>query len=235
LYTESLFTSLTVLFLGEVLGRERPGPYAIPLALGLLFLRPVGLLLVGPMVVWTLLARAPVWSRWLGCGAVLAVAVFHTGVAAPQLRIILGSDVLCGCTVHPDAANGFAGRSVFDTQLHLAERFGMKELVRHWIARPASLFAFTRTHYSWPHNLLLAPWYLLYPAAAIGLWRHRRKRWPGVVLGVTAVYAGLVMFTCDEWSGRFLVPLVPLLLVPASIAAGEIPWRSPGAGMEKGA
>ncbi len=52
LYTESLFTSLVVLLLEQVLARERPGRWALPFALLVLFGRPVGLLFVGPLLVW---------------------------------------------------------------------------------------------------------------------------------------------------------------------------------------
>jgi hypothetical protein len=84
--------------------------------------------------------------------------------------------------------------------------------------RLLSLFTFLRPHYSTAHNLLLAPWALLPLLAALGLWMHRRSGWAQAIAAVVVVYALLVMLTCDEWSGRFLVPLVGPLLLPAALA-----------------
>ncbi len=218
LYTESLFASLTVLLLDQVLGRERLGRWALPLAVLLLFTRPVGLLVVGPLAIWWLTRGRSTWLQWAGCSAVLALAVLNPGVAAPQLRIIVGSDVLCGCTLHPEAANGFSGHSVLDTQVHLARALGPGQLIELWGARLLSLFNPLRPHFSLAHDLLLAPWLLLYPAAFAGLWKHRGSTWPAALIGILGVYALLVMLTCDEWSGRFLVPLIAPLLIPAVLA-----------------
>jgi hypothetical protein len=225
LYTEALFSALAVLLLDRTLGRDRPGPWALVLGILLLFTRPVGLLVVGPLAVRWLTRRRATWTAWAGHLAVLALALLNPGVAAPQLGIIVGSDVLCGCTDHPLAAAGFNGRSVLDTQVHLAGALGIDQLAGLWGGRLLSLAAFTRPHYSLAHNLLVAPWYLLYPFAALGLWRYRRDTWTRTLLGIALVYALLVMFTCDEWSGRFLVPLVGPLLIPATLAIA--PARQP--------
>jgi hypothetical protein len=227
LYTESLCASLTVLLLDQVLARDRPGRWALPLAALLLFTRPVGLLIVGPLAIWWMARRQTAWHRWSGHMAVLALALLNPGVAPPQLGIIVGSEVLCGCTDHPEAIAGFTGRSVLDTQLHLAHVLGPRELVSLWAQRLLSLFTFTRPHYSLVHNLVMAPWSLVYPLALVGLWRNRRARWPGALGGVIVVYALLVMFTCDEWSGRFLVPLVGPLLIPAMLALASLRRWSP--------
>lgn len=218
LYTEALFAALTLLFLDQMLLRERPGRWALPLALALLFTRPVGILVVGPLTVWWLTrGRAP-WTTWAGHAAVLALAVLSPTVPGPQLHIILGSEVLCGCGTHPDAALGFTGHSVLETQLHLGATLGPGTLLELWGLRLLSLFTFLRPHYSTAHNLLLAPWLLLPLLAALGLWMQRRTAWVKAVTAVLVVYALLVMFTCDEWSGRFLVPLVGPLLLPAALA-----------------
>lgn len=217
LYTESLFTSLLCLLLDQVLAREKPGRWALPLALLVLFGRPVGLLFVGPLLIWWLGARWSPPMRAAACAGVLGVALFNPRVAAPQLEIIAGSDVLCGCGNDPAATVGFHGRSVFDTQVHLVERHGAAPHAMLVMKRFASLFTFTRPSYSRSHNLVLMAYYLLYPLAVAGLWWMRERRLAGPFIAIPAIYALLVGFTCDEWSGRFLVPLLPVIIAPAAM------------------
>jgi hypothetical protein len=224
LYTESLFTSLVVLLLDQVLARDRPGRWALALAILVLFARPVGLLFVGPLAVWWMGRRWPPVLRLAGFAAVLGVALLNPRVASPQVEIILGSDVLCGCGTDPGATIGFRGHSVLDTQRHLVIRHGAGTQVSLWVKRMASLFNFTRPHYSMVHNLVLLPWFLIYPLALAGFWAMRRDRSTGPIIAIMVIYVLLVAFTCDEWSGRFIAPLLPLLIVPACAAVRQ--WRS---------
>lgn len=216
LYTEYLFTSLVILLLEQVLARERPGRWALALAILVLFARPVGLLFVGPLAVWWMGRRWPPVLRLAGYAAVLGVALLNPRVASPQVEIILGSDVLCGCGTDPGATIGFRGHSVLDTQLHLVERNGLGAQALTSLERIGSLFSLTRPFYSLGHNLLVLPYYLLYPLALIGLWRLKGRGQFGTMAGIMVVYALLVGLTCDEWSGRFLVPLMPMIIAPAS-------------------
>jgi hypothetical protein len=224
LYTEYLFTSLAMLLLDQVLARERPGRWTLPLAVLVLFARPVGLLFVGPLLIGSYGSR---WSRTAsitGYAAVLLVALLTPRVASPQLQIILGSDVLCGCGTDPGATIGFRGQSVLDTQLHLVERNGLGTQALTSLGRIGSLFSMTRPYYSLGHNLLVLPYYLLYPLALLGLWSFKGRGPFGPMAGILVVYALLVGLTCDEWSGRFLVPLLPMVIAPASaFLAGLLP------------
>jgi len=222
LYTESLFTSLVVLLLEQVLAKDRPGRWALPLAVLVLFGRPVGLLFVGPLLIWSLGRNWPMAFRMAGYAAVLLVAFLNPRVAAPQIEIILGSDVLCGCGTDTGAVDDFTGHSVLDAQRHLVTRHGVGTQVSVWLKRMASLFNFTRPHYSMVHNLVLLPWFLIYPFALAGFWAMRRDRSTGPIIAILVIYVLLVAFTCDEWSGRFIAPLFPLLIALACIALDHV-------------
>ncbi len=213
LYTESLFTTLTVLLTEQLLARDRPGRWTWPLVVLVLFARPVGLLFVGPLLIAGLGRKWPLSLRIAGYAGVLLLALLNPRVARPQLDIIVNSDVLCGCTVDADRIIDFHGHSVLDAQLHLIERNGLGRHLKLMGTRMASLFTFTRPSFSASHNLLLAGYFLLYPFALAGWWMFRRSTTIEAVGSVLLLHAILIACTCDEWSGRFIAPLVPLLIM----------------------
>ncbi len=214
LYTESLFTTLIVLLAEQLLARDRPGPWTWPLVILVLFARPVGLLFAGPLLIAGLGRKWPPGLRTAGYAGVLLLALLNPRVARPQLEIIVNSDVLCGCTADTGRLMDFHGSSVLDAQLHLVELNGLGPHLKLMGARMASLFTFTRPSYSVSHNLLLAGYFLLYPFALVGWWMLRRSRPMEALAVVLALHAVLISCTCDEWSGRFMAPLVPLLIIP---------------------
>lgn len=225
LYTESLFTTLTVLLAEQLLARDRPGPWTWPLVLLVLFARPVGLLFAVPLLIAGLGRKWPPGVRAIGYACILLLALLNPRVARPQLEIIVNSDVLCGCTADVGRLVDFHGQSILDAQLHLIERNGLYHL-KLMGARMASLFTFTRPSYSASHNLLLAGYFLLYPFALVGWWMFRRSRPMEAVAIVLALHAVLISCTCDEWSGRFMAPLVPLLIIPACpVLVRLLPFR----------
>ncbi|MCC7501598.1 MAG: hypothetical protein IT229_03660 [Flavobacteriales bacterium] len=222
LYTESLFTTLTVLLAEQLLARDRPGRWTWPLVVLMLFARPVGLLFVGPLLITGLGRMWPPGLRLAGYAGVLFLALLNPRVARPQLDIIVNSDVLCGCTEDTGRLTDFHGHSVLDAQLHLIGRNGSGPHLKLMGARMASLFTFTRSAYSTTHNQLLAGYFLLYPFALAGCWMLRRSRPIGTVAAILVLHAILIGCTCDEWSGRFLAPLVPLLIIPVCTALDRL-------------
>ena len=224
LYTESLFTTLTVLLAEQLLVRDRPGHWTWPLVALVLFARPVGLLFVGPLLVAALGRKWPPGLRLAGYTGILLLALLNPRVARPQLEIIVNSDVLCGCVDNTGRLTDFHGKTVLDSQIHLIEQKGLGPHLNLMVTRMASLFTFTRPSFSTSHNALLAGYFLLYPFALVGWWIFRRSRPMEPVAAIFVLYTILIACTCDEWSGRFLVPLVPLLILPACAAVWH--WRT---------
>lgn len=219
LYTEHFFTCMVILFV-ERLDRV-PGVDAATIGLGLLalFVRPVGMFFVVPALLWKFRTRIPApLSRWafaVACVALFVAAISVPRIAAPQLEPIASGQVIAG--VDGIGSEGFSGTTIMDAQRHLLNRTGFPEWSGITLQRMVSLFNLTRPWYSAGHNTANALFFALYPLAFLGIircWRNERIRVLAAMLMLNVAIVGL---THDEWSGRFLVPLLPWWIVLASV------------------
>ncbi len=217
LYTEHFFTCMSVLFV-ERLDRHRHfTATVITLGLITLFARPVGMFFVAPATFWIFRDRVPTALRpWLlpvGCGLLFAVAFFILPVKTAQLAPIATGQVIAG--VDGTGSPGPFGTTLANAQLHLYADVGPWEWLRITGQRARSLFTLTRAYFSPLHNDLAAIWYLLYPLALLGLVRWHRRHLVAVACTTLCLNTLLIAFTHDEWSGRFLVPLLPCIILLA--------------------
>lgn len=224
LYTESFFTSISILFVERSTRAERPDAGTIAMALITVFARPVGMLFVGPALLWKL-AQDPTLSRWkpwlpVGYAAILFLAISIPGIRAPQLEPIVDAHIIAGIPRDPGAMAQFHGSSILSAQIFLVQRHRLAEWSMLILRRAASLFTLTRPYYSTTHNLLNGIWMLLYPFALWGLWRWRRHRTVQLIALMLLLHTLLVGLTHDEWSGRFVVPLLGWVMVLGVVGAG---------------
>jgi len=229
LYTESFFASLAVLFLERI---TRPGPVqrmVWALAALLLFARPVGLLFVFPAFIWKFAALRklglPGWSLNCAYAVVLLLALCVPAVGKDKLAAIVEAHVICGFPEKPGAMEHFDGNSVMSAQKHLFAMNGPRYAAGLFVRRALSVFTLGRAYYSAQHNVLLLPFYLLFALAAIGAWHSRVQRIVGLLLALLVLNTAIIGFTHDEWSGRFLVPLWPPILVFAGLGASWLMVR----------
>lgn len=213
LYTEALFTNMAILFVERITRPQRPDAWTIVLALLTVFARPVGMLFVGPALLWKA-AQHPAFARlkpWLPLGhaGVLLLAISLPGIRAPQLEPIVEAHIVAGFPRDPGAMAHFTGSSILAAQRFLLERHGAVEWALLFVRRATSLPNLTRPYYSTAHNLLNGVWMLLYPFALWGLWRWRGDATVRLVVVMLVLHVLLVGLTHDEWSGRFMVPLLP--------------------------
>lgn len=213
LYTEAFFTSVSILFVERITRHQHPDAWTIFLALLTVFARPVGMLFVGPALLWKA-AQHPAFAptkAWLPAGyaAVLLLAISLPGIRAPQLEPIVEAHIIAGFPRDAGAMAQFHGSSILEAQRFLLERHGAVEWALLFLRRAASLPNLTRPYYSTAHNLLNGVWMLLYPLALWGLWRWRGEPTVRLVVAMLVLQVLLVGLTHDEWSGRFMVPLLP--------------------------
>lgn len=218
LYTESFFVSIAVLFLERA---TRPGgPDRLTWILGgvLLFARPNGMLFVLPVIIWRVQAAlsAPRWTGALACAVLLLVVTWLPGVPREHLGVIVEGHVICGFPERLGAASAFNGTTIMDAQVFLFHEpaYAMGLFLR----RMASLYTLTRSYYSTPHNLALLPLYAVFACAIAGWWRWRAHPTVGLLAAVLIMNTVLIGLTYDEWNGRFLVPLWPILIAFAAMA-----------------
>ena len=220
LYTEYFFTCMVILFV-ERLDRV-PQVDATTIGVGVLafFARPVGLFFVVPALFWRLRARvSKPFSRWffmVACAMLLVVATTVPHIAAPQLEPIASGQVIAG--VDGVSTEGFTGATIADAHHYLVDRVGLTEWIRITLRRTASLFNLTRPWFSNGHNAINALFFALYPLALLGIvrwWKSERVR---LLLAILALNIAIVGLTHDEWSGRFVAPLLPWVIVLACVS-----------------
>ncbi|HAA17906.1 MAG TPA: hypothetical protein DCP28_03685 [Cytophagales bacterium] len=84
------------------------------------------------------------------------------------------------------------------------------------------LFGHMKPYYTWYHNLFIAVYlFPIYLVALRGIWRKRIHRLTYFMLVFIAAQAGVVALTTENWDGRFLLPLLPYLMLLA--ASGFFP------------
>jgi hypothetical protein len=225
LYTESFFASIAVLFLERITRPGRADAAGIALGLVLMFARPIGMLIVGPALLWKLADQLPIpFPRKLrnaGYTIVLLIAISLPGIARDQLAPIVEGHVICGFPELPDAMDNFHGSSILDAQISLFKH-SPSYATGLFFRRVGSLFTLTRSYYSTAHNAFLAAHYVLLVLAFYGWWRWRTQAVVGLLAVLVLLNALLVGLTHDEWSGRFLVPLWPLFLIMAALGLWDL-------------
>jgi hypothetical protein len=175
LYTESFFTSLSLLFVERITRIERLGTWTMVLGVLTLFARPVGLLIVGPAFIWKMTqgirGSIQLYLRWAGYVAVFAIAIFLPGIKPAQLTPIVEAHVIAGVAEDPGAMGLFTGNSIVDAHIFLLKRHGSVGWLGLAGRRICSLFTLHRPYFSLWHNLASGFYYILYPLALIGLWK----------------------------------------------------------------
>lgn len=220
LYTEHFFLCMSVLFLERL--ERGPRNYSMTVVLGafILLIRPVGVMFVVPALLWKWTvprpAMARVSMRVAAVAFLLGAVIAVPRIAAPQLEPIAAGQVIAG--VGGIDASGFDGATILDAQRYLLQQVGVREWAGITWKRAVSLFTLSRPNFSVAHNVVNGSFYLLYPLALIGLWRSRNDERLGSLFAILLVNTILIGLTHDEWSGRFLVPLIPLVIVPACCA-----------------
>jgi hypothetical protein len=149
---------------------------------------------------------------------VLLVAVLLPGIPRAQITPIVEGHVICGFPEQEEAIAHFEGSSILDAQAAILSQGSIGHSVKLFLRRVLSLFTLPRSYYSVAHNLFLSAHYVLFVLAGIGWWHFRERSVTWVITVAAVLYVCLIGLTHDEWSGRFLVPLWPLILLFAACA-----------------
>jgi hypothetical protein len=89
------------------------------------------------------------------------------------------------------------------------------------VKRLAAFFGVSRTYYSLFHNLFASVYfYLIYLIILSGIVSLFKKNKAEVWFSITniALMAITVMLSCDEWSNRFILSVLPFFLLLAVIS-----------------
>lgn len=227
LYSESFFVSLSILFLGEALRTDRPLFRLLLLAMLLTFARPVGILFVAPLLVWRVMensGKVRILWIWATSTALLLAILFLPVHGLDQLRVVVEGHAIGGFPKYSEDGALFHGSTLADAQAQLIRDHGLGSWAGIVLERIAWLFSLWRPYFSNFHNALTVPFLLLYPLALLTVVRQWKAPFVQVLTAILLLNTIVVGLTYSEWNGRFLVPLLPLIMLLAVLSVPA--WKA---------
>lgn len=221
LYSESFFVSLSVLLLGEALRTDRPLFRFVILAILLWFARPVGVLFMAPVLVWRMtVVSGQKRTRWIWVvSAVVLLAILYLPVLpSDQLQALAEGHVIGGFPLYPGDGAFFHGNTLVSVQARFVHDHGAGAWAGLVLQRLAWLFSLWRPYFSTSHNALTIPLLALYPLALFSIVRRWKTPFVQVLSAILLLNAIVVGLTFAEWNGRFLVPLLPVIMILAVLS-----------------
>ncbi|WP_018626741.1 hypothetical protein [Niabella aurantiaca] len=230
LQTESLFHSLIVLYTVYLLKQRRITFKTLAIIVGFLLLlmltRPSGLLLIPPTLVYLISKLNRGSNRFVLSAAV--IALFITGWLILDRAMGSGGEldfmlpfkenmIICGVPVHHTAPNlSDNPNSLGGILYYITHNFS--QFAPLALNRTIAFFGVYRSYFSPVHNgLLMGFFFLLYPLAAMGIYswfKMNRGLLRFCIVAVISVWCSVIL-TCDDWHNRFVVTIVPHLLILA--------------------
>ncbi|MCI1751328.1 MAG: hypothetical protein LKM36_00240 [Flavobacteriales bacterium] len=220
LYSESFFVSISVLFLAEALRPKIFWWRFIALAIVVLFARPVGVFFVAPLLAWAVSVQLGlkggrlIWAAGFG---VLLCVLFLPVLDPVLLGVVVEGHAIGGFPKYPGAGESFGRFSLASAELQLIADHGLGAWCVLVFKRIGWLLFAGRPYFSVLHNALMAPVALIYPFAMAALYRQWRNPAIQAMATMLLLNIAIVAFTFAEWNGRFLVPMLPVLIVLAAL------------------
>lgn len=238
LYTESLHTSFVVIglyFLYCLLQKKQFERWWIFLLLLLLiiFSRPVGMIFLIAFVfiflVWLKQWRSKVFFYSCIALSIIIIAlllqskfIFYFNPDSLRRMEIICQVPAANVSLQYKEYNN-AGLSAF---LHvITDEIGVNNFLFLGLQKVASFFGLIRSFYSSTHNaLLIGTAILLYPLAIIGLFFRTSSVSYLKIFSIFYIIITTVgiFFTCDEWSNRFIAPVLPFIIILSALGLNVI-------------
>lgn len=237
LFTESVFFSLLLIYcyiLYSRFGNLYTKPLLIFMLLCMLVLfRPTGMLVIPASL---LLASYHLFKRryrlwafaiWLP-GLIGLVFLLDTAIKGKGefdfIKPFVEQHIICGLpestagSVSSTEANSLRGLLTY-----VANNF--IDFVKLGFRRLVSFLGLIRPYYSIMHNMLLiAAFYPVYIFATFSIRHIYMRARPFFIFSVALIttFALSVVFTCDDWHNRFIMPVMPLIFIYAGIGATNL-------------
>ena len=239
LYTESLFCPLIIIFTycSFALKKSPIQKLLVIVLLCLLILsRPTGMLFIpvtGFLLMYTFYKKKKVASIIAGVVIVSFFVVIlnfamKSGSSFDFIKPLIQNFVICDVP--------FVSASEKQASPATSEATGVAGLFGYIVNNPVSFikmaalkfvsfWGMIRPHYTLLHNFaFMAFFYPLYVLAFIGLMRLSKisAHFTLYVCGLLIIFTLSVMFTCDDWNNRFIMPILPFVILSASLGLQKI-------------
>lgn len=230
-YSEAVHTSLLVIGMYYYMKLLR-SPNAVNflayllITLFIITTRPVGIIFLltsFAVLIFFLFARGNKKTGWLLSGlAIITVIVLLNS----PFRFFINPDSLKRmeviCQLPQESSHAYteyntAGLGVaYDV---IKNDIGFGHFFRIGFAKLGSFFGLIRPWFSTKNNIVLGLYLFLYPFAVWGIF-SRRKKYPLLIffcVSYILITAAGIFVTCDEWSGRFVSPVFPFIIICAAM------------------
>lgn len=241
--TESLYVSCSVLCFFLMLKTKDDGRYGImllPFLLFTIFIRPHGIvfLLASAVFFFKCFAESAFYKKHKILVLTTVIFAFSllvvlTAIALEDFNFMSVQVYTTGDIVY--GASTFASEheiiSLYSGSLHLPDPelptalqvmqfvvYNPWYFIRLSLGKLLIFFAHIKPYYSVVHNLLIAfslyPLYLFFIA---GIRKAKSSPSKFFVISLVVLQAISVMFTVEDWDGRFLMPILPFIMMFAAI------------------
>jgi 4-amino-4-deoxy-L-arabinose transferase-like glycosyltransferase len=237
LYTESVFLSLVMIFTYLFLKPSKSKTeqwWTWLLLLLVLLARPTGMLII-PIAGAHYLARFVQERKWLsfsvfGLGCIVALAQLLNYAMRGEgefdfMKPFVEEHIICGVATNSNShpilpANGNSVQGLLEYIVRNPNHF--TELA---FKKLRAFFGMTREYYSGGHNMYLVLFfYPLYLLGIFGVFDKTRQRWLIIqyCLGMILIFSISVALTCDDWLNRFIMPIVPFIILMAAMGIEKL-------------
>jgi hypothetical protein len=231
LYTESLFCSLIIIFLYCLFGINKSNrikyTYGALVFLLLLFSRPTGIFfmaVITTMIFYRFLKSGKILAAISGLLLFTAGSIFflyyemNSASSYNFIKPFLEHYVICDVPYPGSTAQANIYGSGIKAVLSYAQDY-TREFLHLCFLRFISFWSLARPFYSGLHNWMLRIFfYPLYLFAVISIIKQWKTK-PALLifcLAALGVFTASVMLTCDEWSSRFIMPVIPVMIFLAA-------------------
>jgi len=132
------------------------------------------------------------------------------------LPVFQGS-VICGFPNYPNSILPPGNYTLADVYSAFLQEHGYMELMSVTLKKITTFFTVTRPYYSLSHNLINSVYYAFILGGLLGFYRMVRGKWHDIFksyfLGVFTGSLLIVALIYNEWSERFLVPILPFFIL----------------------
>jgi hypothetical protein len=232
LYTDSFFLSIVILFFDALINSNLTKwsnriKFATLLLL-LLFARPTGILFLVPFIVYVIIKnRNTIFKinnyKIIFYSSLLLIFIFSGSIYLNKSQLMYNglfqafpsNKIICG--VESGLENFISLKNnPHGTFQYLSHNITL--FIKVSYLKLVSFYGMVRPFFSSTHNLILMSFYPIYLLSIIGICtKFKFKEDKYFIITTLMVFSGLVIITCVNWHSRFILPILPFIIILAAI------------------
>ncbi len=229
-YTEIFFLALVMISTYYVF-RDKMNYVKVSFLLFILMLcRPVGVFYVISLV-FVLMKRAQFKYASLflfsGLAFVFGIVLFYLPLHFNDFALpVFQGSVICGFPSYPNSILAEGNYTLFQVYSEFLKQQDVSALLHLFFKKIFTFFTITRPYYSFSHNIINSFYYVFILGGLVGvIGLLRQKNAPfftNYFMSVLISSLMIVILIYNEWSERFMVPLLPFFILSTFIFISKI-------------